>query len=345
MRFALTEDQTDFRAAVRDLLADTCPSEAVRAAWREPVGEIVGGGDGRVRAAWDALAARGVLGVMVPEESGGLGMGDEDLVPLLVECGRVALPDPVSSTAYVASGLLRDNTSDPARALLGRIADGSATVGVGFSGSANLTAAATIDAFLMCDRDEVHLLGSGDVSIRPVQSVDGARALGVVDWEPSGDTLIVSGEAGSHAVTRAFDRAALGAAAQLVGLGGAMIDMTVAYAGERRQFGVPIGSFQAVKHHLADAALAVAFAEPLVLRAANSLAHGDPDAPVHVSMAKARASEAALVASDAALQCHGAIGYTVEYDLHLFMKRSWALAARYGDADFHRDRIRIALLG
>lgn len=345
MRFALTEDQTDFRAAVRDLLADTCPSEAVRAAWREPVGEIVGGGDGRVRAAWDALAEMGVLGVMVPEESGGLGMGDEDLVPLLVECGRVALPDPVSSTAYVASGLLRDNTSDPARALLGRIADGSATVGVGFSGSANLTAAATIDAFLMCDRDEVHLLGSGDVSIRPVQSVDGARALGVVEWEPSGDTLIVSGEAGSHAVTRAFDRAALGAAAQLVGLGGAMIDMTVAYAGERRQFGVPIGSFQAVKHHLADAALAVAFAEPLVLRAANSLAHGDPDAPVHVSMAKARASEAALVASDAALQCHGAIGYTVEYDLHLFMKRSWALAARYGDADFHRDRIRIALLG
>lgn len=345
MRFALTEDQTDFRAAVRDLLADTCPSEAVRAAWREPVGEIVGGGDGRVRAAWDALAEMGVLGVMVPEESGGLGMGDEDLVPLLIECGRVALPDPVSSTAYVASGLLRDNTSDPARALLGRIADGSATVGVGFSGSANLTAAATIDAFLMCDRDEVHLLGSGDVSIRPVQSVDGARALGVVDWEPSGDTLIVSGEAGSHAVTRAFDRAALGAAAQLVGLGGAMIDMTVAYAGERRQFGVPIGSFQAVKHHLADAALAVAFAEPLVLRAANSLAHGDPDAPVHVSMAKARASEAALVASDAALQCHGAIGYTVEYDLHLFMKRSWALAARYGDADFHRDRIRIALLG
>ncbi len=345
MRFALTEDQTDFRAAVRDLLADTCPSEAVRAAWREPVGEIVGGGDGRVRAAWDALAEMGVLGVMVPEESGGLGMGDEDLVPLLIECGRVALPDPVSSTAYVASGLLRDDTSDPARALLGRIADGSATVGVGFSGSANLTAAATIDAFLMCDRDEVHLLGSGDVSIRPVQSVDGARALGVVDWEPSGDTLIASGEAGSHAVTRAFDRAALGAAAQLVGLGGAMIDMTVAYAGERRQFGVPIGSFQAVKHHLADAALAVAFAEPLVLRAANSLAHGDPDAPVHVSMAKARASEAALVASEAALQCHGAIGYTVEYDLHLFMKRSWALAARYGDADFHRDRIRIALLG
>jgi len=345
MRFALTEDQTDFRAAVRGLLDDTCPPEAVRAAWREPVGEIVGGGDGRVRAAWDALAEMGVLGVMVPESRGGLGMGDEDLVPLLVECGRAALPDPVSSTAYVAAGLLRDHAPDEGGALLGRIADGSATVAVGFPGSSSIACASSVDVFLMCDRDEVHMLGPSDVTVRPVRSVDGARALGSVDWEPAEATVLVGGEAGSHAVTRAFDRAALGIAAQLVGLGEAMIDRTVSYAGERRQFGVPIGSFQAVKHHLADAALAVSFVEPLVLRAANSLAHDDPDAPVHVSMAKARASEAALLAAEAALQCHGAIGYTVEYDLHLFMKRSWALAARYGDADFHRDRVRFALLG
>ena len=88
----------------------------------------------------------------------------------------------------------------------------------------------------------------------------------------------------------------------------------------------------------------MAFAEPLVLHAANSLAHGSPEAPVHVSMAKARASTAASAAAATSLQCHGAIGYTVEYDLHLFMKRTWALAARYGDADFHRDRVRAALI-
>ncbi len=344
MRFALTEDQTDFRDAVRGLLADTCPPEAVRAAWREQVGEVPGGGDGRVRAAWDALAGMGVLGVMVPESAGGLGMTDEDVVPLLVECGRAALPDPVSSSAYVAAGLLRDHGGQGASGLLGRIADGSATVLVGFPGSGFLTAAASADVFLMCDRGEVHELTPADVTLSPVESVDGARALCSVEWEPSDTTVLVGGPDGSIAVTQAFDRAALGAAAQLVGLGERMVDMAVQYASERKQFGVAIGTFQAVKHHLADAALAVAFAQPLVLRAANSLAHGDPDAPVHVSMAKARASEAAVAVSEAALQCHGAIGYTVEYDLHFFMKRAWALAARYGDADFHRDRVRLALL-
>lgn len=345
MRFALTEDQTDFRDAVQSLLADTCPPEAVRGAWREQVGEVDGGGDGRVRAAWDALAEMGVLGVMVPESAGGLGMGDEDIVPLLVECGRVALPDPVSSTAYVAAGLLRDDVEgDSADGLLGRIAVGSATVLVGFPGSAHLPAAATADAFLMCERGEVHLLDPAGVTLDEVVSVDGARALCTVGWEPTDATVLVGAEAGSIAATRAFDRSALGVAAQLVGLGGRMLDMTVAYAGERKQFGVAIGTFQAVKHQLADAALAVAFAEPLVLRAASSLANGDPDAPVHVSMAKARASEAALTAAAVSLQCHGAIGYTVEYDLHLFMKQAWALAARYGDSGFHRDRIRSVLL-
>ena len=348
MRFALTEDQVDFRDAVRGLLEDTCPPDAVRAAWGGAVGEHTGGGggDGRVRAAWSALAEMGVLGLLVPEADGGLGLGDEDIVPLLVECGRAGLPDPVSSTAYVAAGLLRDHVGDgAASAWLPRIAAGEATVLVGFEGSPNLPAAASADAFLLCEGDEVHLLRPADVRLQPLESVDGARALCRVDWDPAPDTVVLAGEAGFHAINQAFDRAALGAAAQLVGLGQRMVDLTVGYVAERKQFGVPVGSFQAVKHHMADAALAVSFAEPLVLHAANSLAHGVDGAPVHVSMAKARASEAAVGAASTSLQCHGAIGYTVEYDLHLFMKRAWVLAARYGDADFHRRRVRTALLG
>jgi alkylation response protein AidB-like acyl-CoA dehydrogenase len=123
-----------------------------------------------------------------------------------------------------------------------------------------------------------------------------------------------------------------------------MIDQTVAYVSERKQFGVPIGSFQAVKHHLADALLAVAFAEPLVWRAAYSMAEADPEASVHVSMAKASASDAAQKVTDVALQCHGAIGYTVECDLHLFMKRAWSLIRRSGDARLHRRRVSRHLL-
>jgi alkylation response protein AidB-like acyl-CoA dehydrogenase len=141
-----------------------------------------------------------------------------------------------------------------------------------------------------------------------------------------------------------LDRAALGVAAQLVGLADHMLTTTVDYAKERKQFGVPIGSFQAVKHHLADVALALEFARPLVYRAAWSIAHDDDDRSMHVDMAKARASEAASLAGRVALQVHGAIGYTTEYDLHLWMKRAWALAASWGDSSWHNTRVGRAIL-
>jgi alkylation response protein AidB-like acyl-CoA dehydrogenase len=168
-------------------------------------------------------------------------------------------------------------------------------------------------------------------------SVDGSRRLFSVS--PSDDVLDLD----VHVVT---ERAALAAAAQLVGLAQQMLDMNVAYVGQREQFGKPVGSFQAVKHHLADAALRLEFARPCVHRAAWMLANADDLAEVQlaVSLAKAQASEAALLAARKALQVHGAIGYTVEYDLHMWMKRAWALAAAWGDATWHRDRVKHHLL-
>ena len=129
------------------------------------------------------------------------------------------------------------------------------------------------------------------------------------------------------------EEATVAAAAQLVGLGQRMLDMTVDYVRERHQFGVPVGSFQAVKHQLADALKEVAFARPAVWRAAATLE------PRDVSMAKAMASDAASFVARRALQCHGAIGYTVEYELHRFLKQTWVLARLFGDAAWHRDRI------
>jgi len=133
----------------------------------------------------------------------------------------------------------------------------------------------------------------------------------------------------------AFDpeHPALAAAAQLVGLGQRMLDMTVDYVRERHQFGVPVGSFQAVKHQLADALKELSFARPPVWRAAETIE------PRDVSMAKAMASDAASFVARRALQCHGAIGYTVEYELHRFLKQTWVLARSFGDAAWHRDRI------
>jgi alkylation response protein AidB-like acyl-CoA dehydrogenase len=168
----------------------------------------------------------------------------------------------------------------------------------------------------------------------PVQSVDESRRLFSVTpgRDPSDLSLDV-----------VQDRAALAAAAQLCGLADAMLELTVPYASERKQFGAPIGSFQAVKHHLADAALALEFARPLVYRAAWEVEHATGEASVAVSLAKAAASDAGVIASRKALQVHGAIGYAHEYDLHLWMKRAWALAAAWGDAAWHRNRIASAL--
>src|SRR5581483_11086067 len=137
----------------------------------------------------------------------------------------------------------------------------------------------------------------------------------------------------------AWQRGVVGCAAQLVGLGRTLLGQTVAYVKERRQFGVPVGSFQAVKHHLADALIALEFAEPAVFRAAWSIDRRLVSADRDAAMAKALASEAAERVARIALQCHGAIGYTTEYDLHLFAKRVWASSRTWGAAESQRGRV------
>jgi hypothetical protein len=178
------------------------------------------------------------------------------------------------------------------------------------------------------------------VEARP--SVDHSRHAAAVDWDPgAGDVMEIGGP---ETIALAFDRGALGTAAQLLGLAGALLDTTVEYVAQRRQFGVPIGSQQAIKHKLADVRVGLEFARPLVARAAYSLALHDPDASVHVSMAKARAGAVAGLAARHALQCHGAIGYSWEHDLHLWMKRVWALVVSWGGDAWHRERVARAIL-
>ncbi|MCP4435466.1 MAG: acyl-CoA/acyl-ACP dehydrogenase [Actinomycetia bacterium] len=355
MRFAPTDDQNDFVEAVSGLLADTCTPDAVRSAWGGAVGRHTGLGDsdGRVRQAWDALTEMGVCGLMVPEAQGGLAMTDDDLVGIVIECGRAGLPDPIADTAGVAAaalGTLAGAGDETAASWLERIA-GGATVVVGFGPSPLLSGAPTADAILLLGHDPVtgtgehtvDLFEAGSVELSSADSVDGSRNLSQLHPGSRGATRLAEGATAEALVARAFDRAAVLDAALLVGLSARMLDITIEYVGERKQFGTAIGTFQAVKHHLADASLGIEFAEPLVRNAAHFMALGE-DAAMVASMAKQRASLAAVAASEATLQCHGAIGYTVEADLHLFMKRAWALARSHGDADWHRARVRSALL-
>jgi alkylation response protein AidB-like acyl-CoA dehydrogenase len=139
--------------------------------------------------------------------------------------------------------------------------------------------------------------------------------------------------------SESMERGVLFSAAQLVGLAQAMINMAVAYAKERKQFGQAIGSFQAVKHHLATAQVAIEFARPAVYKAAYAVTRDIASAGAAVSHAKIAAGDAAMTASKIAIQVHGAMGYTFEVDLHLWMKRAWALIGAFGDRNFHMERV------
>jgi hypothetical protein len=365
VRFSFTEDQLALRDAVRDLLAKECPPEVVRAAWPEPDADGQGPGAGarstpeQLAAVWHHLAEMGVLGLLVPEDHGGLGFDEVAAALVLEETGYVAVPHPVVETVCVAAPVLA--ATRPGDGSLDRLPEVLA-------GTRRVSACGRVSGPpwpWMSSAGELIMLGEplsfvppGDDRVdRPwtaaihglVADTEGALRCdaSAVDGAMGYATPVADVE--SRQVARgdtaelAFDRAALGTAAQLIGLSRRMLDLTVAYVIERKQFGVSIGSFQAVKHHLADARLQLEFAAPAVYRAAWSLATNDPNAARDVSMAKAMASDCAHLVGRKALQCHGGIGYAVEYDLHLFLKRAWALEKLWGDAAWHRDRVGSAL--
>jgi alkylation response protein AidB-like acyl-CoA dehydrogenase len=327
VRFAFSPDSLAFRDAVRALLKRECTPAMLRAAWASD--------DGRIPGLWTKLIELGLPAVLAPEADGGMGMSELELVLPLEECGRAAVPGPVTETAAVAVPLLRDTQSR----WLARVVRGEASVAVALGGAPFVLAADTADVLLLQHGDHLYELERQAVRLAPQPSIDGARRLFRVEWTPSPSSLLAEGAAARDALQGARDGGAVATAAELLGAGRQLVETAVAYAKTRHQFGKPIGSFQAVKHHLADAHVALEMAAPAVYRAAYSLARRDPERSVHASMAKALASEAALLAARKALQCHGAIGYAFENDLHLWMKRAWALASAWGDASEHRARV------
>jgi alkylation response protein AidB-like acyl-CoA dehydrogenase len=346
VHFAFDEHQDEFRATVRQVLAKECSTADLRASFAAP-----GAGTDR----WAVLAGLGVVGLTVPESRGGLGLGVVDLVPVLEEAGAVALPEPLLETTALAVPLLADLDADHAgdarvTSWLQRIAEGSLTAAVASvgSGADPVAAADGADLFVLTtegpDGLELHLAGADEVTVRPVSSLDPTRRLGVVSWTPSQGTRFASGTRARSLSAATADRAAVATAAVLLGLSERMITLGAAYARERRQFGRAIGSFQAVKHLLAGAQVKLEFARPLVYAAAWSLDAGTPERSRAASAAKAAASDAASEAARVALQVHGAMGYTWECDLHLFMKRAWALAEAWGSAGTHRRLVLDALV-
>ncbi|MFF2553033.1 acyl-CoA dehydrogenase family protein [Nocardia sp. NPDC058058] len=345
MRFALTAEQIDFAASLRKM-GEAAKTPGVVRAW--------GAGDSASgKALLGQLAEAGALGLTITEDNGGFGAGPVELIVAFTEIGRAAAPGPLVETAAAIPALLQALPDAAAAAeWLPQFAEGAKlgtlaiAPGTGSTSGASALAASGTPVALDADIADLVLLAEGDrVSIavagEQAKSVDAARRL----FPVTADTVLAEGEGVGAAIDLAFDTAALATAAQLLGAGRALLDTSVEYVKQRQQFGKPIGQYQAIKHHLANVSIGLEMAQPLLYRAALTLEAG-ADATVRardISAAKLACGEAAYQAARIALQVHGAIGYTAECDLSLWLTKVTALRSAWGTPAFHRTRIATAL--
>jgi hypothetical protein len=259
----------------------------------------------------------------VPEDKGGLGLSLVDLIGIAEAAGHVALPEPLIDQAGIAAPLLASLGAPLDRVLNGEI------VAIGHPANPFVADADTAVALLLCDGDAVHLVERDAITLAREESFDPFRRLFRVDWSPSAATCLGAGWGDTA------ERGAVLVAAQMIGLAQRCVDMAVAYAKDRQQFGKPIGSYQAVKHLLANAQVAIEFARPVVQAAAAELPLGTLAARARAAHAKIAAGDAADLAARTAVQVHGAMGMTWEIDLHFFLKRALALRMAWGTPAAH----------
>jgi hypothetical protein len=349
MNASFTDAQIALRDQVRAYLEEAHPATLLRAQAE---------GNANASAIWQGFVEMGLPGLLVPEDHGGMGLSLLEGALIGVELGRALVSGPLADTALVAApwiakeragravpappSQIRTESATPAvvqindggsggggtphPALLQNVAAGTATIAV----------AHPINPWIAHLDHATHLLTAAGLQTPPK-----ATPL------PSADTLrhLAAPLPDAPADDHLLNLAALAAAAQLLGTAERMLAMATDYAKLRKQFGQPIGGFQAVKHLLANTAIRNEFATPVLWRAAVSLQEQHPHAPIHVSHAKLAATDAALLAAETAIQVHGAMGYTYEVDLHFWMKRAWALAGAWGDRNFHQHRLHQAVLG
>lgn len=329
MEFTLSEETLMLAETVERMLLETCTPAHLRAlaTTREPL-------DAQ---RWRQIVEMGLPGMTAPLDLGGSGLDEVAAVLIAEVCGRVALPEPLVEHAGVAVPLLAATGAD--RDLLAAAVAGDKLLAVGHPANPFVANADIAAALLLEHQGEVHLVPAAAVELRRRESLDEFRRLFEVAWTPTAATRIADAELGRRLWAQAFERGALLAAAEALGLAKGAIDQAVEYAKVREQFGKPIGVNQAVKHILADQQVKLSFARPVVLAAAADFAAGDLVSAGRVSHAKLAATAAAESASRAAVQVFGAIGMTFEAGVHYYVKRALALSAAWGGKPLHRDRV------
>jgi len=360
MYFDLTDEQQAIKSTARELLAARYKSERIR--------ELAESEHGFEQRDWEEMAELGWPGLALPEEWGGQGLGIVDLAVLFEEMGYALAPSPLLSTTVAGLALATNGTGEQKERWLRPLAEGKArgTVALFDAGTP-----ATIGGFemearadgdgLVLDGEKVLVMDAAGADFLLVASADGRRHL----VERDADGVGVSAEKSIDPTRRLYSvrfdgvrigpeatldggqgeylpvlwRACVAIAAESTGVAQRTMEMAVAYAKDREQFGRPIGAYQAVSHRCAQMLLETENSRSAVYGAAWA-ADAEPESlPLAASMAKAYASDAGWRVPDASIQVHGGIGFTWEHDLHFFLKRGKANAATFGTASWHRERV------
>jgi alkylation response protein AidB-like acyl-CoA dehydrogenase len=257
MDFRFTEEQLMMAEAMRGLLANLCRPDDLR--------RLMQSGGARDETRWAAIVDMGLAGALVPEEKGGLGLAPVDFVLIAETCGYAGLPEPLVENAGVALPLLAAVAADPrANAILERALSGEITIALKHPANLFVADADTAGAVLAVRGEELYLCDTADVALERQESIDPFRRLFTIADKPCPTAAISDVSRVSFYLGTALDRGALFAAAQLLGIAQRAVDLAVAYAKERTQFGKPIGSYQAVKHLLSTAQVKIEFARPVV---------------------------------------------------------------------------------
>jgi alkylation response protein AidB-like acyl-CoA dehydrogenase len=363
--FAFSDEQEELRRTVRAFLEKASPETEVRRLMETP--------EGFDPAVWRRMGSElGLQGIAVPEEYGGAGCGLVELGIVLEEAGRALLCAPLLSSAVLATTtLLRSDDEEARKRLLPALAAGESvatlaltedtarwdTAGVALTATAAdggwllnghknfVLDGATADTVLTVARagDGIGVfLVDGDAPglVRtPLATLDPTRRQARLEYRDVPATRLRDGGDGWRLVTQVLDRAAAALAAEQVGVAGQALDQAVEYAKVRHQFGRPIGSFQAVKHLLADVLLEVESARAAAYFALLTADSGGADLPAVAGLAKAFCSDACVLAASQNIQVHGGIGFTWEHPAHLYLKRAKTAQLLLGDPQHHRELI------
>jgi alkylation response protein AidB-like acyl-CoA dehydrogenase len=361
MQLAESAEQHALRESVRRFLTEKSPTGAVRAAMETDAGHDP--------AVWQQAAAQlGLPALAIPEQYGGAGFSFVEQAIVLEELGRALYPGPyLASAVLAATALLGSGDEQAAKELLPAVAAGEqiATLAVAEDGGSwdpaatTLTAAGGVlnghksfvlsghiaDLILVAARDGA---GLSLYAVRPdaaglartaLPTLDQTRRLARLEFRDTPARLVGAGGGAGPVLASTMDVAALALAAEQLGGAQAALDMAVAYAKEREQFGRPIGSFQAIKHRCADLLLELESARSTVGYAAWAVAESSTDVPVVAALAKAYVSEAFFHIAAENIQIHGGIGFTWEHDAHLYLKRAKADELFLGDPAHHREQL------